>query len=211
MTASLLVAFVLASLVFALIPGPAVIYIVTRGIEQGRGAGIISALAIETGNMIYVVTAALGLSALLASSVLAFNAVRLLGACYLIYLGVRKLLSRVSVVEAGSQVPHSKRRIYAQGVLVAVLNPKTALFFISFLPQFVDPSRGAVALQILVLGCLLTMITTIGDCCYALLSGTLGQRLRTRVWSERLRIASGSVYIGLGALAAVTGVRSSRA
>jgi threonine/homoserine/homoserine lactone efflux protein len=158
---------------------------------------------------LHVVAAALGLSALLLSSALAFTVVKYLGAAYLVCLGVRRLLARD---EAPAQVRlgrQSLRRIFSQGVLVAALNPKTALFFLAFLPQFVQPARGAVALQFLLLGCLFVLMAIVTDGLYALLAGTAGQWLRGTRAVRTLRaerIIVGTVYIGLGVSAALAPV-----
>ena len=163
-----------------------------------------------TGNLVYVVTAAFGLSALLASSVLAFNAVRLAGAGYLIYLGIRRLTSADSAGDSRTLQRRSLAAIYRDGILVAVLNPKAALFFVSFLPQFVDPSRGSVSTQVILLGGMLIAITAVSDCCYAFLAGSAGRYLRSMPWSRRLRIATAGVYIGLGLYASLSGSRSAK-
>ncbi|HSD83688.1 MAG TPA: LysE family translocator, partial [Anaerolineae bacterium] len=139
--------FLLAALILLLTPGPAVLYIVARSLDQGRLAGLVSVLSIEVGNSVHVLAAALGLSALLLSSALAFSVVKYLGAAYLIYLGLRRLLSRDAAQPTATLQRQSLRRIFRQGVVVAVLNPKTALFFLAFLPQFVDPARGSAAAQ----------------------------------------------------------------
>ena len=136
-----LLTFALASMALLLVPGPSVIYIVTRSISQGRGAGIVSMLGIETGGLVHVTAAALGLSALLASSATAFDVVRFAGAGYLVYLGIRRLREPTSLTAV--LTPASPRRLFTQGIVVNVLNPKTALFFLAFLPQFIDPSRGS--------------------------------------------------------------------
>ncbi len=137
--------FLLASGVLLLTPGPAVLYIVTRSIDQGRRVGLVSVCAIEVGNFVHVIAATLGLSAVLFSSALAFTIVKYLGAGYLIYLGLRKFFSREIMVESGKCHPQNLRRVFSQGVMVAAFNPKTALFFVAFLPQFVDPSRSAIS------------------------------------------------------------------
>ena len=139
--------FVFASAVLLITPGPAVLYIIARSLDQGLSAGLVSMCAIETGNFMHVVAATLGLSALLLSSALAFTLVKYMGAAYLIYLGLRKLFTREAVEVSKGSRSQSIRKIYSQGVVVAALNPKTALFFVAFLPQFVDPSRGAVHAQ----------------------------------------------------------------
>ena len=170
--------FLVAAIVLLLIPGPAVLYIIARSLEQGRRAGLVSVLSIEVGNFMHVLAATLGLSALLLSSALAFTLVKYLGAAYLIYLGLRTLLTHAAASPTGPLPRQSLRRIFAQGVLVATLNPKTALFFVAFLPQFVDPSRGAVTEQLFVLGSLFVMLAIVSDSLYALLAGTVGDSVR---------------------------------
>ena len=196
--------FLLASFILLITPGPAVLYIVARSLDQGRKAGLVSVLAIETGNLILVLAAGLGLSAILLSSPLAFSAVKYLGAAYLVFLGVRRLLSRDQDGQAVVFEKQSLRRIYSQGVFVAVLNPKTALFFVAFLPQFVDPAGGSATLQLLLLGCLFVLMAICTDGTYALLASTAGDWLKTNSgfrFSERYVVAF--VYIGLGLLAAL--------
>lgn len=200
--------FVLASVVLLLTPGPAVLYIIARSVDQGRRAGLVSVCAIEVGNLTHVLAATLGLSALLLSSALAFTVVKYLGAAYLVYLGLRKLLAREAVGAAAGGGPQSLRRIFSQGVLVAALNPKTALFFVAFLPQFADPSRGAVAGQMLVLGCIFILLAVVSDSLYALLAGTVGKWLKTsRSALGAQRYVVGGVYIGLGVTAALAEAR----
>ncbi len=196
--------FLTATLILLLTPGPAVLYIVTRSIDQGRKAGLVSVLAVESGNFFHALAAALGLSALLVSSALAFDIVKYLGAAYLIYLGVRKLLSREEVDETAHVEPTSLRRIFTQGVTVAILNPKTALFFFAFLPQFTDVSRGSIAPQMLALGVIFVSLATITDGLYAMLAGSAGRWLKgNRGFLRFQRYFIGSVYIGLGLTAAL--------
>lgn len=203
-----LAVFSAAAVLFAVIPGPAVLYVVTRSVSQGRSAGVVSALGIETGNLVHVIAATLGLSAVLASSAAAFTVVKYLGAAYLIYLGVRALLDRDEQQPRDGARSQPLRRTFAQGVVVAVLNPKTALFFLAFLPQFVDPARGSTALQIGMLGLLLTAITALSDSTYALLSGTAGNWLRgTLRLGRSKRLATGGAYVALGVTAALADVR----
>lgn len=198
--------FITASLVLLLTPGPAVLYIITRSIDQGRRAGLVSVLGVEIGNACHVVAAALGLSAILASSALAFSIVKYMGAAYLIYLGVRKLLTRPTVEDTPTTEYKSLRSIFSQGIIVAVLNPKTALFFLAFLTQFVDQARGSVAVQTLLLGLIFVTLATLTDGLYALLSGTLGRWLKGNLHFLRFeRYFAGLVYIGLGATAALSG------
>jgi len=200
--------FILASAVLLITPGPAVLYIIARSMDQGRRAGLVSVAAIEVGNFMHVIAATLGLSALLLSSALAFSIVKYLGAAYLVYLGLRKIFRREAVQAGGNGHPQSLRRTFSQGVLVAALNPKTALFFVAFLPQFVDPTRGAIAWQMVVLGCIFVLLAVISDSMYALLAGTVGRWLRgARSALRAERYVVGSVYIGLGVAAALADAR----
>jgi threonine/homoserine/homoserine lactone efflux protein len=196
--------FLLAALILLLTPGPAVLYIIARSMDQGRLAGFVSVLSIEVGNSFHVLAAALGLSALLVSSALAFTVVKYLGAAYLIYLGLRRLFTREQTYEIASFQPQSLKRIFSQGVLVAILNPKTALFFLAFLPQFVDPSTGSVTGQLLTLGGLFVMMAIVTDGMYALLASTAGGWLkRNKSFLLAEKYVVGSVYIGLGVTAAL--------
>lgn len=200
--------FVVASLTLLLTPGPAVMYVVTRSVDQGRKAGLISVLGIQTGTFVHVVGAALGISALLLSSALVFDLVKYLGAAYLIYLGVRKLMTPVKREAIVVTQEKNLRATYLQGVVVAILNPKTALFFLAFLPQFVDASQGQTTLQTLILGMTFLLMALVTDGTYALLSGTAGQWLKASVWYLRFqRYLAGGVYVGLGVMAAFSGNR----
>jgi threonine/homoserine/homoserine lactone efflux protein len=196
--------FLLAALLLLLTPGPAVLYIIARSLDQGRLAGFVSVLSIETGNLVHVLAAALGLSVLLASAPAALVVVKYLGAAYLAYLGIRRLLERGLAAEAESARPVRLGRIYRQGVTVAVLNPKTALFFLAFLPQFVDVSKGSAALQLLTLGGLFVLMAVCTDSAYAFLASGLGRWLKGSPTFLRLeRYVAGGIYIGLGVLAAI--------
>ena len=200
--------FLLAALILLLTPGPAVLYIVARSLDQGRLAGFVSVLSIEVGNFVHVLAATLGLSAILVSSALAFSIVKYLGAAYLIYLGVRRLLARETPHQPTTFQRQSLRRIFRQGVLVAILNPKTALFFFAFLPQFVDSSKSSFPLQLLTLGCLFVFMAIVTDSLYALLAGTVGQWLKgTRSFMGIERYLVGTVYIGLGVMAAFADIK----
>jgi threonine/homoserine/homoserine lactone efflux protein len=196
---STLIVFATTALVLLLVPGPAVIYIVARGIHQGRWAALVSAWAVGLGNFVHATAAALGLSALLMSSALVFSVVKYLGAAYLIFLGIRTLLARGDGAQLAAPPPRSLRQVFRQGVVVSVLNPKTALFFVAFLPQFVDPSRGSATGQVLLLGVLFVALGIGTDSAYALLSGTLGGWLRRSAsFQRRQRLFSGGVYVALG-------------
>ena len=204
---STLLLFAGASLALLAIPGPAVIYVVTRSIEHGRTAGMVSMLGVETGTFAYALAAAAGLSGLIAASVTAFTVVKYAGAAYLLYLGVRKLRERDQPQDA---LPSGRSQLFLKGTLVQVLNPKIAIFFVAFLPQFVHSSRGPVAVQILVLGTIFTLLAVLSDGAYVLLGGAVSGWLRTgRSARSRLAKLSGGVYMGLGLTAALSGSRPS--
>jgi threonine/homoserine/homoserine lactone efflux protein len=201
--------FALAAILLLLTPGPAVLYIVARSIEQGRIAGLVSVFGITTGTLVHVLASTLGLSALLASSALAFALVKYAGAGYLIYMGVRRILQRTDAPSLPSRLPRrSLGRLYRDGFIVNLLNPKTALFFLAFLPQFVDPARGAVPFQIAFLGLLFTMMGLTSDGLYALVAGTAGLWVKRRSrYLDWERYITGGVFIGLGVTAALAGGR----
>jgi threonine/homoserine/homoserine lactone efflux protein len=197
-----------AALALLLVPGPAVLYITARSASQGRVAGLVSVLAIETANFLQAAAAALGLSAILLSSALAFDVVKYLGAAYLIYLGVRKLLVSEDEAEDGTVKQENLSRVYWQGFAVNILNPKTALFFLAFLPQFVDPARGNVIGQNLFLGAVFVGMAIVTDSLYALLASSLASKLTgNRRFQKGGRYFAGLVYIGLGITTALTGAR----
>jgi threonine/homoserine/homoserine lactone efflux protein len=196
---STLALFMLASLALAVVPGPAVLYIVAQSVDQGRFAGLVSAFGIGVGGLVHVVAATIGLSSLLASSATAFTIVKYAGAAYLIVLGIRRLMTRERVEEEAARVPRSRRRLFVDGVVVNVLNPKTALFFLAFLPQFVEPGEGIASLQILALGLIFVAIALCSDSLWALAAGTLGSWLRRSRWYLGLkRWVTGTVFVGLG-------------
>lgn len=198
--------FMGAALVLLLVPGPAVLYITARSANQGRLAGLVSVLAIETANFLQAVAASLGLSAILLSSALAFDVVKYLGAAYLIYLGIRKLLTSDSGSGEELVAQESFWRIYWQGFVINLLNPKTALFFVAFLPQFVNPERGNITQQTLLLGTLFVGMAIVTDSIYALLASSLAERLRgNRNFEKGKRYFAGMVYVGLGITTALTG------
>jgi len=203
---STLALFIVAALALLIVPGPSVLYIVARSMHQGRQAGLVSALGVETGGLVHVLAATVGLSALVLSSAVAFNIVKYLGAAYLVYLGLRTLLTPEAVQEVHRPTPRGLGQVFWQGALVNALNPKTALFFLAFLPQFVQPERGSVALQTLTLGALFLLLATISDSLYALLAGTVGKRLQgNRVFARRQKYVTGGVYIALGIGTAAAG------
>jgi len=202
--------FVAAALALLIVPGPAVIYVVARSVSGGRLTGLVSVLGIELGTLMHVAFAAVGLSAIVASSVVAFSVVKWLGAAYLVYLGIRQILGRDGDGEEETESTEGEEgrfRVFYQSVLVQVLNPKVALFFLAFLPQFVDPSRGAAWTQIVVLGATLAFLGMFTDGLYAMLGGTAGAWMRNKNVGLRRagRYVTGGVYIALGAVAAASG------
>jgi threonine/homoserine/homoserine lactone efflux protein len=203
------VLFVVAALALLLVPGPAVVYVIARSVSGGRLTGLVSVLGIELGTLTHVAFAAAGLSAIVASSVVAFSVVKWLGAAYLVYLGLRQIFGRGGEEEdvGLSDNEDSRFRVFYQSVLVQILNPKVALFFLAFLPQFVDPSRGAAWTQIVVLGATLAFLGLFTDGLYALLGGTAGGWIRKRggTLKQAGRYVTGGIYIALGAVAAISG------
>ena len=201
--------FLIASFALLITPGPAVLYIVARSMNQGKMAGVASVLGVETANFLHASAAALGLSAILLSSALAFNLVKYLGAAYLIYLGIRKILSSGEESKAELGQPQSLSRIYAQGFVVNLFNPKTALFFFAFLPQFVNTSLTNVTLQMFLLGIMFVGMALITDSAYALISSSIASRLNTNQnFARNQGYFTGLIYIGLGVVTAFTGSRN---
>ena len=207
--ASTFALFIVAALVLLVVPGPSVLYIVARSIEGGRTAGLVSVLGVQTGAMVHIAFAAVGLSAILASSAVAFSVIKWLGAVYLVWLGLRRIFGRDEEDGDVAVEPAPLSRVFSQGVIVNILNPKTALFFLAFLPQFVDPARGAAWTQILLLGATFVILALCSDGLYALLSGTAGGWLRRRMkgasFRRGQRFVSGGILIALGAVAATSG------
>lgn len=194
-----LLLFISAGLALNLTPGPDMIYCATRSLGQGRTAGVMSALGVAAGSVVHALAAAAGLSALLVYSSTAFMIVKYVGAAYLVYLGVRLVLSGRKAADLANLPPTSLWRIFRQGAVTNILNPKVALFFMSFLPQFVDPSHGSAALQILILAGIFNFTGTSVNVLVALLCGSLSAWLERRpgVWHWQRRI-SGSMLVALG-------------
>ena len=215
-SAPTLAAFAGASLLLILFPGPAMLFLVARGVAGGRRVGVMSALGVESANASYVVATALGLTAVLATSALALSVVRFAGAGYLIWLGIGMLRSRTSQAEVDTPTPvravQGDWASWRQGYLVGIANPKVALFFLAFFPQFLDPARGSLTAQILVLGAVFVAIGTVFDASYGALAGTLSARMARRrgagTGSARGKVAIGLTYIGLGGFTAATGTRA---
>jgi threonine/homoserine/homoserine lactone efflux protein len=191
--------YIPAALVLLAIPGPAVLYVIATSVEGGRRAGLLSVAGVHVGSIVHVAAACAGLSALIVSSAIAFSTVKYVGAAYLVFIGIKKLLDKDDLPEDTPRPPRSGLRIFTQGIVVNVLNPKTALFFLAFLPQFVDRDR-TVWTQIAVLGLVWVALGFLSDGAYALAGGTIGSFIRRR--RKTVRIASGGIFIGLGAVAA---------
>lgn len=198
--------FIAAALTLLISPGPAVLYIIARSIEQGRLAGVVSVIGVGLGSMVHVIAAAVGLSALLVSSAVIFGIVKYLGAAYLLYLGIKTILSKPIDPSVAKTLPQPLRRTFWQGVIVNVLNPKTALFFFAFLPQFVNPRLGQIPLQFVILGMTFVFLAIITDTIYALAAGSAGAWLQgNRKFFQGQRYFSGGIYILLGIGTAISG------
>jgi threonine/homoserine/homoserine lactone efflux protein len=194
-----LLAYTLAVVVLILTPGPNMILVLTRSIAGGPRAGLVTSLGVELGTLVHTLLAAVGISAIVATSALAFNVVKLLGAVYLIYIGVRALLSKENSINLAGSQPVPLRQTFWQAVLTNILNPKVALFFLAFIPQFIHPERGLVFLQFLVLGSIIalvgfsfSMVLTFGS---SSVSGWLRRNPTFQFWQEKI---TGLVFIGLG-------------
>lgn len=197
--------FLSAAILLAITPGPGIFYVLARSLKGGRRDGVASTLGTALGGFFHVLAAALGLSAILATSAAAFTIVKYAGAAYLVFLGVKTLLAREKPVSDADVTREPTRRIFWQGVLTEVLNPKTALFFLAFIPQFVDP-RGSVVLQFVVLGTLSVLLNSTADLVVAYFAGPIGHALRTnarmRTWQ---RYVSGGALVALGLYVATAG------
>ena len=205
--ASTILAFASASFLLLIIPGPAVLYILNRSVSDGRTVGLAAVAGLELGNLVHAIAAAAGLSAVLATSATAFNAVKWLGALYLIAVGVRTLLRKPDPMDA-DRTTTSPSKSFSQGIVVNVLNPKVALFFVSFLPQFIDPAKGSAGLQALVLGLVFVLIGCITDSAYSLLASSLRTvLLRGKALPFVQRYVAGTVFIGLGLVATTASVQ----
>lgn len=208
--APVLAAFAIASLVLAATPGPGVLYIVTRTLSQGRRAGLASVAGVALGNLGNALAASLGLAALLAVSTLAFEIVRFAGAAYLLCLGIKALRASPPPAETGLREAPALRRILRDGFFVALLNPKTALFFAAFLPQFIDPAASATAQSVL-FGAGFVAIAACTDSAYVLAAGIVAPALGNLKRASALgRYLSAAVYLGLAVFTAASGSRATR-
>ncbi|MFE8697534.1 LysE family translocator [Cytobacillus sp. FJAT-53684] len=204
LTLSTLSAFVIIVFGLFLIPGPAVLLIATRTAQSGRKAGIIAGLGIATGDIIHTLFAAIGLSAILMTSSLAFTIVKIVGAVYLIYLGIRAILEKPADPQLPNHSPKKTSNTYSQAILIEVLNPKTALFFLAFLPQFVHPEQGSSFLQFLILGFIFVLLGVLYTTFVAMSVQLLGRFVKRMSWIGRWSNKMvGVIYIGLGLKVAI--------
>jgi len=199
--------FVVASLAVIVAPGPDNIYVLTRGVAQGRGVALASAWGMCSGLLFHTTLAAVGLSAILARSALAFSVIKYAGAAYLIYLGVRALLSKEEFASLQEEAPTARLgSFFLRGMTMNLLNPKVAVFFLAFLPQFASPAMGGTALRLLALGLIFTLLSLVIFSAIALFSGILGDRLsRNPRFAGALRWLAGCVLVGLGVRLALSG------
>lgn len=205
MDSSALLAFIVAALIVLLLPGPGVLYVVTRSLTQGKRAGMVSVFGLAAGAFIHVIAGAVGLSALLLASATAFSVVKILGVCYLLYLGIRALMTRSSAPGTVTVARQSYWRMFTEGVLISALNPKIAAFFVAFLPQFISPEQGPIPLQFLSLGLLYVALAICTDGAYALFAATVRARLKPSLLAGKIpRYLSGFTYLGLGIGLALT-------
>jgi threonine/homoserine/homoserine lactone efflux protein len=207
-TTTTLTLFAASALVLLAIPGPAVFYVLARSASQGTRAGLVSVAGLHTGTVVHVAAAVVGLSALLVASATAFTVVKLAGAAYLVYMGARLIAEHRRLPDGPRLVPpiRSMRRVFTDGVVVEILNPKVAVFFLALLPQFVDPGRGDAQTQLLILGTVYLVMGVLSDGAYALLGGFVGRFLyrSPRSW-RRTNLVAGTTYVGLGVATAVSG------
>lgn len=203
-TTATLGVFIVAALALLVVPGPSVLYLVTQSIAAGRRGGMAAMLGVQTAGAVHVLFAAAGLSAIIASSATAFAILKYAGAAYLIWMGARRLLGGESIghVAASADSTTSQRRLFRQGFIVNLLNPKSAIFFVAVLPQFVDRTRGAPWVQVLILGAIFLTIAVISDGAWVLCAGWVSTRLRSRRAQRIESTLSGAVLIGLGLVAA---------
>ncbi|MEO9967907.1 MAG: LysE family translocator [Reichenbachiella sp.] len=193
--------FITAATILIIVPGPAVLYIMMKSMEQGAKAGIASVLGVGIGAMVHVLAAAIGVSALLVASATAFAVLKYVGALYLIYLGVKKIIDKAPAIKEEKVNRQALTSIFYEGIIVNTLSPKSAIFFFAFLPQFINPERGGTTSQILFLGLLFLIIALISDMCYVMLSGKLVKKFRSStVYPDIQKYVSGGIHIALGLL-----------
>jgi threonine/homoserine/homoserine lactone efflux protein len=197
--------FLTATTLLAIAPGPGMLYVLARTLAGGRREGVLSSLGTFVGGLVHVVAAATGLSLVLATSAMAFAVVKYAGAAYLVYLGIRMILTAREEVEPEITIGTARKNPFLQGIATEVLNPKTAIFFLAFIPQFVTRTRGDVFWQFLLLGTITVMLNTTADLVVTLLAAPIGARLRSSsALRRRQRTVTGLTLIGLGAYVAVS-------
>jgi len=195
--------FLAAALLLAITPGPGIFYVLARSLAGGRREGIVSSFGTFVGGLSHVLAAALGISTILAASAMAFHTVKYAGAAYLVWLGIRMIRTRNTELAASASRPLGSGA-FRQGILTEVLNPKTALFFLSFIPQFISPERGHVFLQFIILGALSVLLNTAADLLVVVLAAPLERKLKSSVRFRRgQRVASGLGMITLGTYVAI--------
>lgn len=204
-----LLAFMLTSLVIIVIPGPSVLFVIGRAIALGRRAGVLSVVGNALGTIPAIIAVAFGVGAIVASSVVAFTVIKIVGALYLVYLGIQAIRHRHAHIPGIQQRPARTRTLLAEGFIVGLTNPKTIAFFVAVLPQFVDPAAGPVWMQLLMLGLVFEALALASDSIWALAAGT------ARAWFARsprristLSATGGVMMIGLGGALALTGSKS---
>ncbi len=205
-----LIVFSGASLVLLVIPGPAVLYIVTRGASQGRRAALVSVAGVHVGTVVHILAAVVGLSAVIVASATAFTTIKLAGATYLVYLGIGALRTsrQVNKDKTAPTSAQPMRRVFGDAVVLNILNPKTAVFFLAFVPQFIDVDAGNTTAQLLVLGATFIGLGLLTDGAYAIAAGWIGSRMaNSPALARRKDLLAGSTYIGLGLVTATLGAR----
>ncbi len=202
-----LVELVVASVAILVVPGPSVLFVITRGVALGRRAALLTMIGNETGVMVHVIAVALGVGAVVQRSVLVFNVLKVAGSAYLIWLGINAIRHRRDLVAAvAGPVERSQRRLWRDGFLVGLTNPKSTLFFMAVLPQFVSPDRGRVSVQLLVLGLVFVALAAVNDGVYGVAAGSVRRWLdRSPRRSTAVGAGSGLIMIGLGLRLAITG------
>lgn len=198
--------FLATAIIILVIPGPAVLYVVARSVEQGRVAGVVSVAGISLATMVHALAGTLGLSAILMSSSLAFSVVKYIGAAYLIYIGIRIILTKQDIRVHTTSRKRTLMRLFTEGFIVNLFNPKTALFFFAFLPQFIRPDSGfSVPVQFFVLGCVMALLGLVSDGIWALFAGSVARWLKSSEHALNIqRWLSGSILVGLGITTALT-------
>lgn len=191
--------FIATSVVLIFTPGPDIVYVMTRGVAQGRKAALAAAAGFSLGNFVHIFFAVVGLSALLASSAQAFQLVKWAGALYLVYLGIKMIRSKANLASGGELPPLQGRTIFVQSIIANILNPKVAVFFLAFFPQFLNKQGGSTVMLMVLLGTLFVALTFLCFGLVALCSGTIGSWLRRRpAIGGRLGLIAGSVLVLLG-------------